>query len=171
MLSRTRKPPVRVSDVMSAQCPIHHVRIVEDCVYCLGLVTTYDARARYMKARTTPEVKQMIKDQPMILEPAPPKPPPVDPMILLADLADKIDEKRRMFRVTALLTALSALLLLSGAAAMTVGLFLLPELILMGTPVTILGLFCVMNCHPVRAYLKIHGAKTEFAHAQRRVGL
>lgn len=160
-------------------CPLHKGGRVHGCPACYGGLTDFveitsheDAKAKYLKDRERYTAKPMSKPMRVIEAPAPTPPPspPVDPMIVLADLADKIDEKRRMFRVSMLMTTLSALLLLVGAAALTVGLFLVPELIWMATPVTILGLYCVLNWRPVDAFFAIHEARAEFARAQRRVG-
>lgn len=108
---------------------------------------------------------------PKAITPAPPK-PVEDPMIVLADLADEIDAKRRIWRLS--MMELAAVFLVAGVGMSTlmVGLFLIGPLFWVGLPFAIAGVgsIPVTIAATQRKYLAIHEARGEFARAQRRVG-
>lgn len=151
-------------------CPVHQGGRVFGCKYCMNAISTlqfFDSEAitTYQPENFSPKPKAIEASAPII-----PK-APVDPMIRLADLADNIDEKRRLFRVAVWRYALGVSIFLSGAALLVLGLFTLSNFMIVGGPVMLGGAIYLLNQGPPSTkYLAIHEARAEFARVQRRVG-
>lgn len=151
-------------------CPVHQGGRMFGCKYCMDGITYLDTGETITTYH--PEDFTLPREPKVIEAPAPVIPkPPVDPMIRLADLADNIDEKWRLFRVAVWRYALGVSIFLSGAALLVLGLFTLSNFMIVGGPVMLGGAIYLLNQGPPSTkYLAIHEARAEFARAQRRVG-